>query len=334
MNTKHIVSLLLAGAMILCGGISSAQAKAQYVLRAGNSGTPGSEMELPYLVFKDYVEKASNGAIEVKIFANEILGNGRVMGESAQRGTLDIAQVASAVMPSLWKGSAAAGLPFVVDPEKIDKFRKGLFEGELRAYLNEQMEKIGLKLLWCTDTPIRSFACTKPVPNLASLKGLKMRIPNSPTEIASAKAMGIIPSTLPFGETYTGLQQGTVDGELLAIGSYPPFRRDEVEKHIIMTNHSYNFEFEVMNKKRFDSLPPDIQKILLDGGKRAQEALPPFLADYQQKGEEYCKAHGVNIYYLSDADKAELRRLAEGVWKEMEGEYDPKLLQLMLDAQK
>jgi len=328
--SKKTLSLVLAGLVSLTLAAEPAMAKAKYTIKCGHSGAPDSELEYGYLTFQKVLEEKSGGQIKVNLFGSEVLGNGRVMGESCQRGTLDMAQVAVAVMPAFWKGCSVFSLPYLIKTDKMDKFHKELFAGgKIRAYLEKEVEKIGFKLIWCGDTPIRSFGATKPLPNVEALRGLKLRVPNSPIEIAAAKALGVIPSTMPYGETYTGMQQGTVDGELIAIGSMRPTNRGEVEKHLLLTEHSYNFQFEVMNKKLFDSFPADIQKMILEAGHAAELSLVPYLENYQQRGEDYCKTAGVTVTRLSENDKALMAKAAAKGYEEMKGTYDENLLKMI-----
>ena len=266
---KMVMNFLVACLMGVCGFTGVAEAK-KVTIRIGHPMAPGNNVTVGYEKFKELVEKKSNGEIVVKLFGNTMLGSDRVTMESTQRGNLEMASCSSPNMASFSKAFLAFDLPYITTSANKEKIYAALDSGPLRDYLDKVWADIGLKPIMYSEYGYRNFVSTnRPLTSPEALKGLKVRTTDSPVEVAVAKALGMNPAPIAWGETYTALQQGTVDAEGNTFALLNDAKHTEVLRHAMDSEHNYSMHILMMNKKYFDNLSPEHQKIIVEAGKEA-----------------------------------------------------------------
>jgi len=152
--------------------------------------------------------------------------------------------------------------PYFVD--NLDEVAKLKDSPTLKSYI-DQVEKFGLKVIsynWVQTH--RHFFTNKPINKPEDLKGLRIRTPGSPIWQESVRALGAEPVAMNFGEMYSGIQQGAVDGAELVYANIPGAKLYEVLKHASQTGHILLINFQVVSAKWFNSLPEEYQKILME----------------------------------------------------------------------
>ena len=205
---------LAAASFILAGFTYEAYAAKPLTLRLGHPMAPGNNVTVGYEKFKELVEQKSGKKIRIQIFGNCQLGSDRVTTEAAQAGTLDMSSSSTPNLASFSRAYMAIDLPYVTDPKNQEKLYKALDEGELGKALDKVAEGIGLKTIMFSEYGYRNFvSAKKPLNDVADLMNLKIRTTDSPVEVAVATELGMNPAPVAWGETYTALQQGTVDAE-------------------------------------------------------------------------------------------------------------------------
>ena len=113
------------------------------------------------------------------------------------------------------------------------------------------------------------YVRTGPVRTPDDLKGLKLRVMNNPIESRIWKALGAIPTPMNFAEVYSALQTGVIDGGETIPSVMETSKLYQPAKFVSLTEHQFTFAPLVISEKRFASLPPDLQKIVLDAGREA-----------------------------------------------------------------
>lgn len=223
----------------LFGFFGTAEAGKPLTLRIGHPMAPGNNVTVGYEKFKELVEAKSDKQIKIQIFGSAQLGSDRVTTEAAQAGTLDMSSCSSPNMASFSKAFMAIDLPYITDPKFQDNFYKGLDEGELGKEVERAANEIGLQPIMLSQYGYRNFVSTKkPIRTVADLAGLKVRTTDSPVEVAVAKALGMNPAPVAWGETYTALQQGTVDAEGNNYEHLVNAKHIEVLKYAMDSNHT------------------------------------------------------------------------------------------------
>lgn len=216
--------------------------------------------------FAKRLKELSGGRVDAQVYPSSQLGNEREMVEAIQFGTVESAGVTAPVVSRFVRELDIFNLPFLFrDFEHVYKVLDSSFGEEL----NQASIKKGFRILgfWVGGT--RSVYARKPVSDLASLKGLKIRTMETPLLIATWKAMGTIPTPIPFSEVYTSIQQGVVDGGEGNVISYNSMKFDEVAPHLSHIKYLNTITTLLIGEKFFQAQPADLQKAILQAGKES-----------------------------------------------------------------
>ncbi len=336
--TMRNVFLLAACTAVTCMSLAvfapEARAEKPLTLRLGHPMAPGNNVTVGYEKFKELVEKKSDRKIRIQIFGNCQLGSDRVTTEAAQAGTLDMSSCSTPNLASFSKAYMAIDLPYVTDPKNQAKLYKALDEGELGKALDKVAASVGLKTIMFSEYGYRNFVSTKhPLNEVKDLMNLKVRTTDSPVEVAVATELGMNPAPVAWGETYTALQQGTVDAEGNTFSLLNDAKHSEVLKHAMDSQHNYSMHMLLMNKKKWDSLNPEQKKIITEA---AHEALIWQRAESVRLKEKAWQAFhdkGITISRLTPEQRAELKQKTQPVRDQFSKEIPAELLALIAETQ-
>ena len=336
--TMRNVFLLAACTAVTCMSLAvfapEASAEKPLTLRLGHPMAPGNNVTVGYEKFKELVEKKSDRKIRIQIFGNCQLGSDRVTTEAAQAGTLDMSSSSTPNLASFSKAYMAIDLPYVTDPKNQAKLYKALDEGELGKALDKVAASVGLKTIMFSEYGYRNFVSTKhPLNEVKDLMNLKVRTTDSPVEVAVATELGMNPAPVAWGETYTALQQGTVDAEGNTFSLLNDAKHSEVLKHAMDSQHNYSMHILLMNKKKWDSLNPEQKKIITEA---AHEALIWQRAESVRLEEKAWQAFhdkGITISRLTPEQRAELKQKTQPVRDQFSKEIPAELLALIAETQ-
>ena len=337
MNRRTVLmSLTAMAAFGMVCGFNAADANARPLqLRLGHPMAPGNNVTVGYEKFAELVAKKSNKQIEIKIFGNCQIGSDRVTTEAAQAGTLDLSSSSSPNLASFHQDYMALDLPYVTSPKNQKKLYEALDSGELGKYYDKVAESIGLVPIMYSEYGYRNFVTAKkPIKEVSDLKGLKIRTTDSPVEVAVAKALGMNPAPVAWGETYTALQQGTVDAEGNTFSLLNDAKHSEVLKYATNSEHNYSMHVLLMNKKKWDSLTDEQRKIIREAAREALDWQRGVTADLEKKAWDAFKAKGIEITLFTDAQKDELFKATQPVRDEFAKKLPAELLKLIADTQK
>lgn len=216
--------------------------------------------------FAKRVKEITNGRVEVQVYPSSQLGNERELVEALQIGTVETAAITTAVTSRFVKELEIFNLPFLFrDFQHLYKVADSKFGEEL----NTAAQKKGLRILGWWAGGSRSIYARKPISNLESMKGLKIRTMETPLIIETWKALGLIPTPIPFSEVYTALQQGVVDAGEGNVISYQSMKFDEVAPYLSHIKYLITVELLLMGENFFKSLSPDLQSAVLQAGKES-----------------------------------------------------------------
>lgn len=201
--------------------------------------------------FATMVEEFSEGNLRVKIYPDAQLGSERESLELLQIGAIDMTKVSAAVMANFSPAYKVLGLPYIFRDEA---HRFEVLSGPIGRQLLEGGKEYWLRGLTFYDAGTRSFYLKdKKVETPADLEGLKIRVMNDPTSIDMVNALGGSATPMAFGELYTGLQQGVVDGAENNPPSFITSRHFEVCKYYVLDHHSAVPDLLVIGTKTWDT---------------------------------------------------------------------------------
>lgn len=302
-----LVVLLISG----CGKKGSSQENAKagsggqatYVFKVGHSQPENHPFQIGLKKFAELVQEKSKGQIKIEVYPGGVLGGTRDRTEGVRVGTADMELVGSPDL-SRWVSQAYLfDLPFLI---KDYKQADAIMDGPVGETIKKAAEEKGFKLLAYGENGFRHvFNKYRPINTLEDLKGLKLRVYPNQVYTETFKALGALPMTTDWGELYTALAQGAVDGAEAAEAHFMAAKFYEAgQKYFSLTKHTYIPAVLIMNKAKFDKLPPELQKVMQES---AQEAMKYQREVARKQAEEYRKTmgekYGVKVNEVKDLSK-------------------------------
>ena len=326
---KKVLSMILSLAMLLaltaCGGKdtsggsgssdnSANSAGETYTLRFAHGSSTTEPIHIAAEYMKKELEERSNGAIKMEIYPSATLADQVAACEMMMDGTLDFFGGSVVAVESFINAFKIVDLPYLVsDYESADK----LFDGEIGQQLSDMLPDIGLyNLGWCEYGFRNTFNNVRPVETLEDLKGLKMRAIESPISIGMWTAFGTDPTVMSWGEVYTGLQMGTVDGADGPNALFASAGMEEVCKYMSTTQHMYTPGVILASKTTMDKLPDDLWALVQEVGAEAAKQMKETTRATQEEAAEKMAAGGLQITEVSSEVRSQLAGLCSGIYTE------------------
>ena len=209
--------------------------------------------------FKKTIEEKTNGRFRIDVFDNYSFGNFEAVVQGLQFGMLQFAQESPSNLSIYDPKLMIFDLPYLMpDYDAVNI----LLDGKVGKELSRSLEKIGIKGMGWIALGTRFYWMNKPFHTMAEAKSMKIRATASKVHISMTKAFGMNPTPMAWSETFTALQQGTIEGQenppstLLANGWY------EVQKYLAMTNHQIAMNFVLINENFYNSMSAEDQAVL------------------------------------------------------------------------
>ncbi|MHB9329631.1 TRAP transporter substrate-binding protein [Phytobacter ursingii] len=226
------------------------------------------------------VKQLSDGRMTIRIYPSSQMGSARETLELLQNGALDMTKSSASDLESFDNVYAIYNLPFLFKDQA--HFNNVVF-GNVGKEIMESTKDKGFFALSAYVAGTRSFYAGKPITKPEDLKGLKIRVQASPTTIKMIELMGGSPTPISFGEVYTAMQQGVVDGAENNVPSWVQTRHIEIAKVFSEDEHASIPDFLVISTKTWNKLTPEQKEIL-------------------QKAEKYSETYQQKLWTKIDAD--------------------------------
>ncbi len=314
---------------------SSSGAYAAIEIKLSHSGpTPatGATNDEGCKAFKNYVEKKSNGEIKVNIFPNNQLGNEREQFEGVQMGTIQMCSVSTGPLSTADKHMLVMDIPYLLNSKKA---AFAFLDGEMGTKIREDFSaKTGTVMLAYGENGFRHFTNrVRPIKTPKDIAGLKIRVQENPAHIAMIKSMNATPSPIPYGEVYTALSQGVVDGQENPVSLIESSRLHEVQKYLTLDGHFYGPFVLIVNGGLYKKLTPEQQQIVKDGAKAWSDRQRTFNDADEKRALEVMKKEGVQVTELTPDQLNEFQKVTQaGALPFIEKEVGKDFLKQVLDA--
>lgn len=326
-NLTILIVLILLTLSGCSNAVSGEESKAEYVLRLGHLQTETHPYQQGALKFKELVEKNSAGRIQIDIFPSSQLGNGRDQIEGAQIGSIHFHIGSVAPVTNFAPKFNLLNLPYLFESRE-HAFR--VLDGEIGKEIASGLENKGLINLGYMENGWRHMTNNKKAIKTAEdAANLKLRVQESPPYISFIKALDSTPVPIPFGELYTALEQKVVDGQENPLAQIYLNKFHEVQGHLTLTAHNYDAAILLMSKTTFDTLPEDLQKVILDASKEAIKHERKVAMEEENKLLEQLRATDIEIEENPDLES--FRKAVEPVYKEFEKSLGKDLIQEVKD---
>ncbi|MEB3419850.1 TRAP transporter substrate-binding protein [Salipiger marinus] len=244
-------------AAALCAVTMPAMAE---TIRIGHATPEDSPIHKALLQFKQTVEDRSEGDITVEIFPGGQIGSVQEMVELVQSGNITMTTGASVHLSATVPELGVLDQFLLFDDET---HARTVLDGPAGDALGAAMESRDLHLVGFMELGFRSFTNSRaPLDSLAAFEGLRMRSADNPVQIKAWRAIGAVPVPLAWGEIYSSLQQGLIDGQESALSSMIVERFFEVQEYVSLTGHIYWPELWMANADWYAGLSEAEREII------------------------------------------------------------------------
>jgi tripartite ATP-independent transporter DctP family solute receptor len=250
--------------------------------------------------FARLVKEGTNGEVIIKVYSGGQLGKGeRELLEGEQVGTIQMAVTATGPISNFCEDMGVVDLPFLfAGPKHVDK----VLDGPIGRKLLDRLEPAGIKGLAFFENGFRNFTNSKRVLLMpADFKGLKFRTMENPVHLASVRQLGAQAVPMSWGEVYTSLQTGVIDGQENPIAIIYAYKLNEVQKYLSLTGHFYSPAPLTMSLAAFEKLKPEHQKIVMEAAHKAAIYERKLIRDNETKQLEELKAKGMDVRTVDKA---------------------------------
>ena len=238
--------------------------------------------------------KRSGGKLILKIYPSQQLGTERECLELLQIGSLDMTKVSVGVLENFAPKTKVLGLPFLFR-DRQHSF--DVLDGPIGQMLLNEGEKYWLKGLGYYDAGSRSFyTMNKPIEKPSDLEGEKIRVMESATAVNMVKALGGSPTPISWGELYTSLQQGVVDGAENNPPSFYLSRHYEVCKYYSLDEHTILPDMLLIGTHAWEKLSEKEQKWLGEAVKESVKYQRILWAEAEEEALREVQKAGVEIF--------------------------------------
>jgi tripartite ATP-independent transporter DctP family solute receptor len=253
------VTVLLTGA--IWAGLLASDARAEVTtIRLGHIGFPGSLFDVVAQEYARRVNKELKGRYEVKVFHSSQLGSDEQMVKGIQLGAPEMFEP-STVMSTVEPRFGVFELPYLITSRA--QMKRVAASAELQNALFSSLPGKGMRVLAVWENGFRHITnSVRPITKPDDLKGMKLRVPGGAWRVNMFKAYGASPTPMPFGQVYSALQSGVIDGQENPFAQIASAKLQEVQKFLSLTGHLYSPAYLIVSEDFWQKQPKDAQAML------------------------------------------------------------------------
>lgn len=327
---KAIAVLALAGSLLAgCGsqstGGSGGQASGEpMIIKFSHVTTADSPKGKAADKFKELMEQKTGGKVKVEVYPSSQLYGDKDELENLQLGNVQIIAPSVTKLVGLNPQFQIVDMPFLFkNRDAVLKF----WDGELGQKLMSSLEDKNIKGIAMWENGFKHFTSIKPIRTPEDFKGQKFRTQSGKVLDAQFKALGAGNATIAFGETYTALQQGTVDGQENTFNNIDTQKYAEVQKYLLVSEHGRLDYVVLVNKQWYDGLPEDIRKAFDESMKEATAYERELAVELDKQSFENLKNSGkLEIIEMTPDVREQFVQKMEAVYAEFESVIGKELI--------
>jgi tripartite ATP-independent transporter DctP family solute receptor len=255
------VAVSLTGCGSLTGG--------KRIIRVSHAQSETHPEHLGLLAFKEYVEEKLGDKYEVQIFPNELLGSAQKAIELTQTGAIDFVVAGTANLETFADVYEIFSMPYLFDSEEV--YKSVMQDTEYMENVYASTDEAGFRVVTWYNAGTRNFYGKSPIRTPEDLKGKKIRVQQSPASVEMVKTFGAAAAPMGFGEVYTAIQQGVIDGAENNELALTNNKHGEVAKYYSYNKHQMVPDMLVANLKFLNSLSPEDYQVFKEAAALSTE---------------------------------------------------------------
>lgn len=322
-----VLSAMVLGVLI-CAGTAAAADK---TLRLSHITAPDSPWDKGAKKFAELVAKNTKGRIEVKVYPQGQLANGNQKAEleMLQSGVIDMTWDSPIILALFMdKRFDVFNLPWLYPSMEV---ANKVADGPMGERAMKWLEEKGVVGLGIGVNGYRELTNSKrPITSPDDMKGIKFRVAGTKLYLETFKLLGANALTMNFGEVFTSLQQGVIDGQENPTSITYSSKLYEVQKYLTLWHYSFDPLVLCINKKVFENLAPADQKILRAAAREAVVYERAIAGEEEKSLPEELKKKGMQVNALTPAQVAVFKERVKPVYTTMQDSIGPENLKLML----
>jgi TRAP-type transport system periplasmic protein len=303
--------VILGVAAALAAGTARA---AEYVMKFGIATVNDSQHHFANL-YKERLEKASGGRIEVQIYPSSQLGAIPVEIQGVQLGSIQAFMGPVDFFTGIDQRFSVFSAPMLFRGE--DNAAATVHDPALEETMLHIAEPKGIVGMATMMVGASHYAARKPLLRLADFQGKKLRINGSPLERAKMAKLGATGVAMALSEVMPALDQGVIDGTISGFAVFVPFKMTTLVKVVTVTNDTMLVSIAAVSKRWLDSLPPDLSKLVLDTGRQLEAEGQAYEASTMKQLEQQWIGMGGEVHKLPPEDMEKLKTLLTPVGDEV-----------------
>jgi tripartite ATP-independent transporter DctP family solute receptor len=263
-----VIGLIVAG----CGGkkdaAPAADNKPKYTFRLAEAHPGDYPTTLGDKKFAELVNERSKGRIQIKVFDSAQLGDENSVIQQVQLGSIEFTRISSGTLAEFNKQFGVFSLPYIFDDqEHVWRFLNSDYGRKMLTDL-EKSRMMGLAYY---EAGSRSFYTKKPVKTPEDLKGLKIRVIQNAVNIELMKAFGASATPMPYGEVFSALQTGVIDGAENNPPSYLTANHYQAVKNYVLDSHQRVPEVLMVSRAAWDKLSDEDKKLIMQAARDTEK---------------------------------------------------------------
>ncbi|HWK68053.1 MAG TPA: TRAP transporter substrate-binding protein [Rhizobiaceae bacterium] len=296
MNLIRKFTAAAALSAVLFGGAAYAQ---EITLKSSDTHPDGYPTVEAVKFLGELVKERTGGRIAIEVYHSAQLGEEKDTIEQTRAGVIDMNRVSLGPFNNIVEETQAVSLPYIF--KSTDHMHK-VMDGPIGDEILKAFEAHDLVGLAFYDSGSRSFYnARKPIKSIDDLKGMKLRVIQSDVFVAMVNALGANAVPMPYGEVYSAIQTGVIDGAENNWPSYESSKHYEVAKYFTLDQHLIVPEVLVMSKASWDKLSAEDQAIVKAAAKESVAKMRALWAEREAASEKTVRAAGSEV--VAEIDK-------------------------------
>lgn len=263
--TALAFGIAVAVSLTSCGSLTGGKR----IIRVSHAQSETHPEHLGLLAFKEYVEEKLGDKYEVQIFPNELLGSAQKAIELTQTGAIDFVVAGTANLETFADVYEIFSMPYLFDSEEV--YKSVMQDTEYMENIYASTDEAGFRVVTWYNAGTRNFYGKSPIRTPEDLKGKKIRVQQSPASVEMIKTFGAAAAPMGFGEVYTAIQQGVIDGAENNELALTNNKHGEVAKYYSYNKHQMVPDMLVANLKFLNSLSPEDYQVFKEAAALSTE---------------------------------------------------------------